>query len=64
MSKSLEIKLKVEEAKGRDVGRFIARIPQRVMRMLGISAGDYIEIVGKSSAPGALRGREQGHNQA
>ncbi|MGC9208576.1 MAG: CDC48 family AAA ATPase [Nitrososphaeria archaeon] len=49
MSKPLEIKLKVEEAKGRDVGRFIARIPQRVMRMLGISAGEYIEIVGKGS---------------
>jgi AAA family ATPase, CDC48 subfamily len=46
---STEIKLRVEEAKGRDVGRFIARIPQKVMRQLGISTGDYIEIIGKNS---------------
>ena len=46
---STEIKLRVEEAKGRDVGRFIARVPQKVMRQLGISTGDYIEIIGKSS---------------
>jgi len=44
-----EVKLRVEEAKGRDVGRFIARIPQKVMRQLGISTGDYIEIIGKNS---------------
>ncbi len=46
---SNEVRLTVEEAKGRDVGRFIARIPQRIMRRLGLSAGDYIEIVGKKS---------------
>jgi hypothetical protein len=42
-----EVKLQVGDAKQRDVGRGIARIDQRTMQKLGISAGDSIEIVGK-----------------
>lgn len=42
-----EIQLKVEDAKQRDVYRGIARIDQKTMQKLGISAGDVIEIVGK-----------------
>ena len=42
-----EIQLHVGDARQRDVGRGIARIDQRTMQKLGISAGDVIEIVGK-----------------
>ncbi len=42
-----EVQLRVGDAKQRDVGRGIARIDQRTMQKLGISAGDVIEIVGK-----------------
>ncbi|MBC7130553.1 CDC48 family AAA ATPase, partial [Candidatus Bathyarchaeota archaeon] len=42
-----EVQLRVGDAKQRDVGRGIARIDQRTMQRLGISAGDVIEIVGK-----------------
>ena len=42
-----EIQLRVGDAKQRDVGRGIARIDQKTMQKLGISAGDVIEIVGK-----------------
>jgi len=42
-----EVSLKVEDGRQRDVGRGIARIDQRTMQKLGISAGDVIEIVGK-----------------
>jgi transitional endoplasmic reticulum ATPase len=42
-----EIQLKVEDARQRDVYRGIARIDQKTMQKLGISAGDVIEIVGK-----------------
>ncbi len=42
-----EIQLRVGDARQRDVGRGIARIDQRTMQKLGISAGDVIEIVGK-----------------
>ncbi|MEM3696302.1 MAG: CDC48 family AAA ATPase [Candidatus Bathyarchaeia archaeon] len=44
-----EVQLRVGDAKQRDVGRGIARIDQRTMEKLGISAGDVIEIVGKRS---------------
>jgi transitional endoplasmic reticulum ATPase len=44
---SSEIQLKVGDAKQRDVGRGIARIDQRTMQKLEISAGDVIEIIGK-----------------
>ena len=42
-----EIQLRVGDARQRDVGRGIARIDQRTMQTLGISAGDVIEIVNK-----------------
>ncbi len=42
-----EVQLRVGDARQRDVGRGIARIDQRTMQRLGISAGDVIEIVNK-----------------
>ncbi len=42
-----EVQLRVGDARQRDVGRGIARIDQRTMQRLGISAGDVIEIAGK-----------------
>ena len=42
-----EIQLRVGDARQRDVGRGIARIDQRTMQKLNISAGDVIEIVNK-----------------
>ena len=44
-----EVQLRVGDARQRDVGRGIARIDQKTMEKLGISAGDVIEIVGKRS---------------
>jgi len=41
------VQLRVGDARQRDVGRGIARIDQRTMQKLGISAGDVIEICGK-----------------
>ena len=43
----VELQLRVGDARQRDVGRGIARIDQRAMQKLGISAGDVIEMVGK-----------------
>ncbi|MEM4424224.1 MAG: CDC48 family AAA ATPase [Pyrobaculum sp.] len=45
-----EVILKVAEAKSRDVGRSIVRIPVRVMKRLGIEPGDYVEISGRKTA--------------
>jgi len=42
-----EAQLRVGDARQRDVGRGIARIDQKAMQKLGISAGDVVEIVGK-----------------
>ncbi len=42
-----EVQLRVGDAKQRDVGRGIARIDQKTMQELGISAGDVVEITGK-----------------
>jgi len=42
-----EVQLRVGDARQRDVGRGIARIDQKTMEKLGISAGDVVEIVGK-----------------
>ncbi len=42
-----EVQLRVGDARQRDVGRGIARIDQKTMQRLGISAGDVIEICGK-----------------
>jgi hypothetical protein len=44
-----EVQLRVADARQRDVGRGIARIDQRTMEKLGISASDVIEIIGKRS---------------
>lgn len=43
------IRLKVVEAKHRDVAKCRARLPPLVMNMLGIKDGDVVEIVGKQS---------------
>jgi len=42
-----EVQLRVGDARQRDVGRGIARIDQRTMQKLSISAGDVVEIAGK-----------------
>ena len=39
--------LKVAEARSKDAGRGIARIDSAVMEILGITAGDVIQIEGK-----------------
>ena len=44
-----EIQLRVLDARQRDVARGIARIDQRAMQTLDVSAGDVIEIIGKRS---------------
>ncbi|ADN51379.1 CDC48 family AAA ATPase [Vulcanisaeta distributa] len=46
MGSNNEVSLRVAEARTRDVGRLIVRIPQRYMRVLGIEPGEYVEIVG------------------
>ncbi|RLI05201.1 AAA family ATPase [Candidatus Bathyarchaeota archaeon] len=43
----VEVQLRVAEAKQRDVGRGKARIDQRTMDILGVMAGDILEIRGK-----------------
>jgi transitional endoplasmic reticulum ATPase len=43
----VEVQLRVRDARQRDVGRGIARIDQKTMQKLGISAGDVIQIVAK-----------------
>ncbi|MCD6089499.1 CDC48 family AAA ATPase [Candidatus Bathyarchaeota archaeon] len=43
----VEVQLRVGDAKQRDVARGIARIDQRTMEKLQVSAGDVIEIIGK-----------------
>jgi len=51
LSKPSEVKLRVLEARAPDIGRKIARIDEKVMRSIGIEAGDYIEVIGpKGSA--------------
>ncbi|MEM0484204.1 MAG: CDC48 family AAA ATPase [Pyrobaculum sp.] len=47
---STEVILKVAEARSRDVGRSIVRLPVRIMKKLGIEPGDYVEIIGRKSA--------------
>jgi len=42
-----EVQLRVLDSRQRDVARGIARIDQRTMQKLGVSAGDVIEIIGK-----------------
>ena len=43
--RELEVQLRVGDARQRDVGRGIARIDQKTMQRLNISAGDVVEIV-------------------
>lgn len=43
---SSKVQLRVAEARLRDVGRGIVRVPMRVMRRLGISSGDFVLITG------------------
>jgi transitional endoplasmic reticulum ATPase len=50
MPSSSEAVLRVTEAKSRDVGRSIVRIPVRIMKMLGVEPGDYVEITGRRTA--------------
>jgi len=47
-----EVQLHVGDARQRDVGRGIARVDQKTMQKLGISAGDVIEISGKRATSG------------
>jgi transitional endoplasmic reticulum ATPase len=47
MSETHEVQLRAGDARQRDVGRGIARIDQRTMQKLNISAGDVIEIIAK-----------------
>ncbi len=46
-----EVQLRVAEAKQRDVGRCKARIDQKTMEILGVVAGDIIEIRGRRVTP-------------
>ncbi|MGP3705172.1 MAG: AAA family ATPase, partial [Candidatus Bathyarchaeota archaeon] len=46
-----EVQLRVAEAKQRDVGRCKARIDQKTMELLGVVAGDVIEIKGRRVTP-------------
>ncbi len=41
-----EVRLRVAEARSKDVGRKIARIDRQTMRQLGVEVGDFIEIEG------------------
>jgi len=45
-----ETQLRVAEAKQRDIGRGKARVDNETMRLLGITAGDVIEIKGKKAS--------------
>jgi len=42
-----EVQVRVLDSRQRDVARGIARIDQRTMQKLGVSAGDVIEVIGK-----------------
>ncbi|MEM1994712.1 MAG: CDC48 family AAA ATPase [Nitrososphaerales archaeon] len=49
VSRLAAVRLKVREAKHRDVAKYRARIPPKVMKRLNIRDGDIVEIVGKQS---------------
>jgi transitional endoplasmic reticulum ATPase len=59
------VKLRIIEAKQRDVGRKIARITESAMRRLGVEPGDFVEVVGPSGSslvqifPGYDQGDEE-----
>ncbi len=46
MSREREVKLRVAEARQRDVGRKIVRIDRITMAKLGVTTGDFVEITG------------------
>ncbi len=46
MSREREVKLRVAEARQRDVGRKIVRIDRVTMARLGVTTGDFVEITG------------------
>ncbi len=54
MSKSKELRLRVAEARRRDVGYGIARIDREIGASIGLSTGDIIEIQGKKIAAATL----------
>jgi len=62
---SPQVKLRIIEAKQRDVGRKIARITESAMRRLGVEPGDFVEVVGPSGSslvqifPGYDQGDEE-----
>ena len=41
------VKLRVSDSQYRDVGKGLARIGHSIMKKMGLSAGDIVEIVGK-----------------
>ena len=43
----MKFKLKVDDAKKRDVGRQIARIPVDIAEKLGVRTGDIVKLTGK-----------------
>ncbi|RLF24177.1 MAG: AAA family ATPase [Thermoprotei archaeon] len=45
--KNPEVKLRVAEARQRDIGRGKVRIPPEIMAKLGVTVGDIVEIIGK-----------------
>lgn len=45
---SSNLRLRILEARQKDVGRKIARMTEHTMRRLGIETGDYIELTGPS----------------
>ncbi len=55
MTKEEIKRLKVTESLQDDVGRSIARIPSQVFEELGLEAGDFIEIKGKSKTVASVR---------
>ncbi len=49
-----QLKLKVQEARKRDVGRSIIRLDTETMQMLGANTGDIIEIAGTEKITAAI----------
>ncbi len=45
-----EIVLYVAEARARDVGRYLVRIPQHQMQQLDLNPGDFVEIIGNGKS--------------
>lgn len=44
------IRLRVSEARQRDVGKKIGRLTFNIMNKLGVDSGDYVEVVGPSGS--------------